>query len=91
MFCEMKESDKPVVCTICKNSKSKKICPFSGQSKYNKCMRLEFISRSDVKKNYIGVDVSNLNYTTEYISTYGVQAIYFYKPELEEALNQFNE
>ncbi len=98
MIClESKDSLVSNVCFFCKEKKTKRTCPFqvdeAGENVHicNICSKKEYISFTDVKKTYIGIDYSSdcIKYINVWISTYKIDAKYFFKKDLDRLYNQF--
>lgn len=98
MFLLNSEKTKDLkLCYFCKHVKTKYICPFKLDENDKEvnicapCSKVEYISLSDVKKNYIGLDYSsdNIRYIKVWISTYKMEAKYLFKQDLDKLYNQF--
>ena len=99
MIClESNDSLLSKVCFFCKEKKTKRVCPFqtddNGDTAHicNDCSKKEYISFTDAKKTYIGLDYSSsyIKYIKVWISTYKIDGKYLFKRELDKLYSQFN-
>ncbi len=85
------------VCFFCKEKKTKRVCPFqtdeSGVNVHicNNCSKKEYISFTDAKKTYAGLDYSSdyIKYIKVWISSYKIEGKYLFKRDLDKLYNQF--
>lgn len=97
LLLDTEETKTAELCFFCKNKKTKYICPFeldkngNNVNICNACFKEEYISLSDVKKNYIGLDYSSdsIRYIKVWINSYKIEAKYLFKKDLDKLYKQF--
>ncbi len=77
-----------LTCLICNINQTIHLCHFTKNPICLNCKKDNYISFTQLKKEYIGVDYSNLRYMKDYISKYKKEIIYFFKRDIEDIFKQ---